>query len=174
MKQVAVALLFLNLFFFHGFSQSIELNTGSYYGPWQNESGGYYYGGGSFELLYEHPMNKGALLGGIEFRTIDWGNQVTLKMGYSASYIQKTKWSLTGITSAGMGVALFVKNPLFVYSVDYMPVFTWCRNKRFDYSVGFGIRFTHCPTYRNYGKINQLIELPLKIGVKYKLNYKKE
>lgn len=173
MKQFILALLFSNLLVFHGFGQSIELNTGSYYGLWQNEGGRYYYGGGSFELLYEHPINKGALRGGIEFRTIDWGNQVALNVGFKGNYIQKEKWSLSGVTSAGLGLALFVKNPLFVYSIDYMPVFTWLRNKRFDYYVGLGIRFTHCPAYRNYSKVNQLIELPLKIGVTYKLSYKK-
>lgn len=166
MKQFLITILCINLFVLNGTSQSIELNTGSYYGIWQNEGSGYYYGGGSFELLYEHALNKNALRGGIEFRTINWGNQLSLNLGFKTTYIQKEKWSLSGVTTAGFGLALFVKNPLFVYSIDYMPVFTWLRNKRFDFDIGLGIRFTHCPAYRNYGKINQLLELPLKIGVK--------
>ena len=174
MKKLTIFLLLLNFASTQGYSQQIEINTKSLYGLWNNENGGYYYGGGSFELLYEHPLKKGALRGGIEFRTIDWGNQVTLNVGYKVPYIQKGNWSFSGITSAGFGLALFVDNLLFVYSVDYIPVFTWLRNKRMDFDIGLGIRFTNSPAYKNYGKINQLLELPLRIGMTYNLGYRKE
>ena len=173
MKPIRLTILVLIGFYFAGYSQTIALNTKSFYGIWQNEGGYYNYGGGGFELLYEHALTKGALRGGLEFRTIDWGNQLALNIGYKAPYILKDKWSLSGLTSASFGLALFVNNPLFVYAIDYMPVFTWLRHKRMDFDMGFGIRFTHSPGYSNYGKINQVLDLPLKIGMRYHLDYKK-
>ncbi|MDX1351276.1 MAG: hypothetical protein R3279_13555, partial [Putridiphycobacter sp.] len=141
----------------------------SYYGLWNNAESEYFYSGGGFQISYQHPIKKGALLGGINFRTINWGNQVGATFGYSVPYVSKEKWSLSGVTSADLGLALFVNNPLLVYAVDYTPFFTWHRNKRFDFEAGIGIRFTHCPAYGNYGKINQVLDLPLKLGVKYQL-----
>jgi hypothetical protein len=169
MKQIVFLAIFIYFFAASAQSQSVNFNTNSFYGLWQNEGGGYFYSGGGFDLLYIHPLKKGALQTGLAFRTVNWGNQVSLNMGYQAPYILKEKWSLSGVTSADFGLALFVDNSLFVYSVDYIPVFTLHRNKRFDFEAGLGIRFTHSPAYINYGKINQVVDIPIKLGLKYSL-----
>lgn len=119
--------------------------------------------------LYEHALKKGALRPGIELRSVNWGNQTTMNLGYRAGYISKDNWMLSGITTMGLGFALFQQNPLFVWSVGYMPVLTWLRHKKVDFTAGFGIRYTNSPAYRNYGKINQVLEFPIKIGLVFNL-----
>ena len=160
MKQIAYIFLFLSLSVFHGFGQQIEFNTNSFYGIWSNEKGGYYYSGGGFDLIYAHPLAKGELRSGIDFRNIDWGNQLTLNIGYTAPYISKDKWQLNGITSTGLGMALFHDNSLFVLSVGYMPEISWRNDKKFSWSIGLGVRYTTSPAYKNYGTINQVLDFP--------------
>lgn len=152
-----------------GYGQSIAFNTNGYPGVWNNEYTGYYYGGGGIELCYEHAINEGALLTGFEIRAVDWGNQISVGIGYKVPYMVKDRWTISRTIAANLGMALFHDNPLFVYSLDAGTIFTWAPEKRFSFDAGIRLRFTHCPAYRNYGTINQLIEFPLTIGVRLKL-----
>ena len=172
MKNTCLIVVLIIFSVFKSYSQSITFNTKSFYGIWNNETSGYYYGGGGLDLLYEHRLKKGALRGGLEFRSIDWGNQLSINTGFKAPYITKEKWSFNGITSLGLGLALFKESPLFVWSAGYMPEFSWHVREKFHLNFGFGIRYTNSPAYKNYGSINHVMELPLKIGFQFNLGVK--
>jgi hypothetical protein len=169
MKNLSLIVLLLILPYGAAKAQSITLNTKSFYGTWNNESNGYFYGGGGLALQYEQPIKKGALRLGFEFRSINWGNQLALNTGYNMVYIQKAKWTFNGISSLGVGLALFKHNPLFIWSAMYMPEFSWQLKEKFHLNIGIGINFTNCPIYKNYGSINQVLEIPVKIGFQFKL-----
>lgn len=166
---IVIALTFMGLI---SNGQQIEFNTKSFYGAWNSQGTEYYYGGGGAELTYEHPLIVGSLRAGLELRSVNWGNQATLNMGHKHFYSSSEKWSLGGIGSLGLGTALFYDNPLFVWSADYSGVFTYFRNKRTSLNIGFGVRYTHCPAYKDYGQINQLFEFPLQLGISYSLKKK--
>ncbi len=169
-RQVTLLILLFKFTSFSAFSQNIGLNFNSFYGIWNNEIAAYNYGGGGMELYFEQPIKLGAIRSGIAYRFIDWGSQISIEFAYNSPYILKDNYALRGISSAGIGLALFKENPLFVWSIGYMPEFTWLRKKRIDLNIGFGIRYTHNPAYKKYGKINQVLEFPIKIG--FKLNLK--
>ncbi|MFD1550732.1 hypothetical protein DNU06_05985 [Putridiphycobacter roseus] len=172
MRKRFLLTLLINLSVYSGYSQNIALDINSFYGGWNNELSAYYYGGAGISLLYEHPLKKGALSGGFALRTIDWGNQVTVNVGYNATYLLRDNWRLDGVSTVGLGLALFKYKPLLVWSFGYVPEFTWLRKKKIDYSMGLGIRYSNSPAYKNYGQIYQLLEFPIKIGVKYHLKGK--
>lgn len=165
MYKLCLFILCLAFYQMIGYGQNIIANTNSYYGFWNNASSTYAYGGGSLELLYEHPLNRGALQGGMEIRSIDWGNQVSLKIAYKMPYLTKEKWEISGLSAIGLGTALFKKNPMFVWSIGYLPEFTFRKQKRMQFNLGVGLRYSHNPAYIKYGQINQLLEVPLKIGI---------
>lgn len=154
------------------FAQNIEIGISSYPGIWHNVSAEGFNGGGGIDIMYDHPLKKGHVRSGLEFRSIDWGNQVSIKAGYLASYIEKPRWSLSGLTSLGAGFALFRENPIFVWSAEYLPEFRWYSKKRFNASLSVGIRYSHAPKYIDYGRINQLIEIPVRIGLAFKMGDK--
>jgi len=163
-----ISILVVLLFFFFAVSaQEIEFNIKSYPGIWNNASAEWFNGGGGAALFYNHPLPKNSIRGGLEFRSIDWGNQASFSLGYDAVYLLKEKWSLNGISSVGIGMALFRPNPLMVWSVEYLGEFNWLTKKRFNLSVGLGIRYSHNPAYKKYGAINQVLEFPVKIGFGY-------
>ena len=169
MKKILLLLFVFKISIATLFSQNIELNLKSFYGVWNNELSGYYYGGGEIEILYEQPLLSGALRTGLAFRSVDWGNQASISIGYKTAFIVRDKWMLNGTTTAGIGMALFYKNPQYIWSLGFMPELTWLRKKRMDFNIGIGFRYTSNPAYKNYGAINQLFEFPLKLGIIYKL-----
>lgn len=171
MKKILIIILCLSTF--SVFSQNIEANLKSFYGIANNKSIEYFYGGGEIELLYAHPIKKGFLRTGIEFRTIDWGNHLSLNIGYKMSFVSKETWSLNGIGSGGIGLALFYEKPLFVWSAEYMTEFVWLKKKKINMDIGLGFRYTQNPAYIKYGQINQVLEIPFKVGFKFNLGKKK-
>jgi len=172
MKKILLLILLIKLSIFSVFSQNIEVNLKSFYGIWNNEFIEYYYGGGGIELLYEHPLKKGSLRSGIEFRSINWGNQVALNIGYKLPYVSKETWSVNGIMTTGIGLALFREKPLFIWSQEYTTAFQWLKKKKINLDLGLGIRYTHNPAYIKYGKINQVLDLPFKLGITINLQKK--
>lgn len=169
MKKIALTFILLQCALLPAYSQHLEFDLTSFYGIWNKEGGGYFYGGGGMEIAYEQPIANFALQGSLAFRSIDWGNQLTLNIGYKQAYVSKEKWSLNGLTTAGIGFALFRPKPLFVWSLGYMPELTWPAHKKVNVMIGWGIRYTHSPAYKKYGKINQVLEFPFKLGGRFRL-----
>ena len=152
--------------------QLIEANIKSLPGLWTSEGTGYYYGGGGMELLFEQPLNTGTVRAGLEFRTVNWGNQAMLNVGHTLPYSRGGRWYIRSISSMGLGLALFRDNPLFVLSLEHMPEIIRPTDKRIDFAFGIGIRYTYSPAYQNYGDISQLFEFPIKVGLRYNLGFR--
>lgn len=168
-KKAILIVLFGIISIFIVDAQHLEINTKSFYGVWNGESSGYFYGAFGMELAYEHPIKKGALRTGLEFRSINWGNQLSLNTAYKMNFIQKEKWSLSGLSSVGLGMALFRPKSLFVWSIGFIPEVTWPQKSRVHLNFGMGFRYTNNSAYKNYSQIYRLIEFPFKIGIRYRL-----
>lgn len=147
----------------------IAVRSLAFLGIATNERGEYFYNGGGLELTYQHPLGKGGLTGGLEYRMINWGNQVALNIGYDIPYWQSGSWKLSGLTSLQAGLALFQQRPLFVWGAEYVPQLQWQSKRRFFANLGIGIRMTNNPAYSNYGSINFTVDVPIKIGIGFRL-----
>ncbi len=151
------------------FAQQLELQTTSYFGIWNNEVPRYFYGGGGLSMIYEHTTKFGGIRGGVELRSIDWGNQVNFNLGHKMDLYTKERWSINGIGSVGLGIALFRNNPIFGWSVAYLPEIILRSHKRVNFTIGTGLRYTISPGYQDYGPINQVLEWPFRLGIRYQL-----
>lgn len=167
-------IIFYILFFFATsttiHAQQIGLNVLSFPGLGQ----GGFYGGGGFELNYQHDVRQGRVRGGLEYRIIDWGNQMSLNAAYNHPYFVKNQFRISGTTGFQLGVALFRPRSLFVWGIEYLPEVEWQSNKRFFAHVGLGIRYTNSPKYKKYAAINSVLELPIKVGFGFRLGKKEE
>jgi len=155
-------------------SQNIGFQLKSFPGLWSNETAGLFGGGGGAELYYDYPLAKNSWRGGVEFRSVDWGNQTTLNLGYNNTFLEKGQWSVHGISSLGLGLALFKPRPLLVFSLEYLGEVQWRTQKRIGVNLGLGLRYSHSPAYTKYGVINQLFEVPITLGLIYSLKKKVE
>lgn len=150
-------------------AQQMGFSVLSFPGIATNVGAGYFYDGGGFDLNYQHDLGKGRLVGGVEYRMINWGNQIALNMGYNFSYWAEAHWRFSGTTAAQIGLALFYQKPLIIWALEYMPQMEWQSEKRFFANLGIGFRFSNSPSYKRYGEINTTFNLPIKIGVGFRL-----
>lgn len=154
-------------------AQQLSLKPLSFLGIATNLGGEYHYNGGGFELAYQHDVWKGRVVGGLEYRMINWGNQIGINLGYNMPFWTKGQWRASVSAQAQIGWALFHQKSLFVWGLECIPQIEWHSNKAFFASLGFGIRYTNCPAYENYGLLTSAIDLPIKIGLGFYLNNKK-
>lgn len=150
-------------------AQQISLNFESFPGVAYRGGSGYFYGGGGFELAYQHDFKQGRIRGGLEYRIVDWGNQIGVNAAYNHPYFVRNAWRISGTSGVQLGLALFREKPLFAYALEYSPEAEWQSAKRFFANVSLGIRYTNSPKYKNYGTINSVLELPLKVGFGFRL-----
>lgn len=151
------------------FGQKISLSGLSYLGIANTVESGYFYDGGGFELGYRHSLGKGEVLGGLEYRMINWGNQVTINLGYNFPYWTNDVFTVSGATSAQIGWGLFNQKALAVWGAEYLAQLEWQSPKRFFAILGIGFRFNHSPAYSKYGAINWTLNLPVKLGIGFRL-----
>lgn len=156
-------------------AQQISIQFLSFPGITHTNGSGYFYGGGGLSLAYQKNIGsnqKYKILLGLEYRMIDWGNQAVLNIGYNHPYLMaagsKKNLRLSGNVSTQFGAALFREKPLFVWSAEYIPEIEWFSRKRFFASLGVGLRYTNCPKYKNYGNINSVLEIPIKLSLGFK------
>lgn len=154
-------------------AQQLSLKPLSFLGIATNLGGEYHYNGGGFELAYQHDVWKGRVVGGLEYRMINWGNQVGINLGYNMPFWTKGQWRASVSVQTQIAWALFYQKSLFVWGLECIPQIEWHSNKAFFASLGFGIRYTNCPAYENYALLTSAIDLPIKIGLGFYLNNKK-
>jgi hypothetical protein len=154
-------------------AQQLSLKPLSFLGVATNLGGEYYYDGGGFELAYQHDLWKGRVIGGLEYRMVNWGNQVGVNFGYNMPFWTKGQWRASVSVQTQFSWALFYQKSLLVWGIECIPEIEWHSNKAFFATLGFGIRYTNCPAYQNYGDIHNVIDLPIKIGLGFYLNNKK-
>lgn len=150
-------------------AQELQFNLLSFNGLSHNEGSGYYYGGGGLETAYLHPIGEASLHLGGEYRIVDWGNQLTFSLGYKNDYWHKGDWSIAGLSKVQLGAALFNNGSLVAWGLSYQLQGRWQSQGRFYGTLGFGIRYSNAPRYKDYGAIYRLWELPIQIGMGFLL-----
>ncbi len=153
-------------------AQQIGLHLKSFPGVAYSGDGGGFYGGGGFELQYQHELGKNRVRAALEYRMVDWGNQTGLNLGYNIAYWQKKEWRVSGTSGLQLGLALFREKPLFAWALEYTPEIEWQSAKRFFANLSLGVRYTNSPPYKNFGAINSVFEIPITIGFGFKLGKK--
>ncbi|MEL6589329.1 MAG: hypothetical protein AAFQ68_04585 [Bacteroidota bacterium] len=146
-------------------AQSLQFNLRTMPGFAYNGGSGYFNGGFVLETAYQRPISIGDLHFGAEFRAIDWGNQLSLNLGYRGEYWRKDAWRLAGLTQIQVGSALFANGSLFSWGFSYQFQARWQSEGRFYGLLGLGIRFSNAPAYKEFGSINQVWELPVQLGM---------
>jgi hypothetical protein len=150
-------------------AQRLSFNSSGFLGLANNVEAGYFYDGGNFELSYQHDLEKGAVQAGINYRWIHWGAQSTISGGYSLPLWQQGPWQAQLGANAELGLALFRPRSLFVWGINAIPSIRWQSKKAFYASFGLGLQFNHAPAYRKYGAINWTLDVPLQLGIGFRL-----
>ncbi len=150
-------------------AQHVSFNLQALPGFWHNEALENYYGGSAFGIQYHQKSKIGQWGLGIEYRSIDWGNQISLNIPYTVYLAKKNNWDVALQCAPSIGLALFRNNPLLSWSLESSAQLRWKPQNKFSYTLGVGLRYSISPAYQQYGLINQLAETPIRLGIQYKI-----
>ncbi len=154
-------------------AQYVSVRGLGFLGMANNSGAEYFYNGGGFELAYQHALEKGRLSGGLEYRIINWGHQVAVQLGYDYPYWQQGPWRASAFAHGQLGSALYIQKSLLVWGAELGTGLEWKSSKAFFATFSLGARFSHNPAYAEYSVINATLDLPIKIGIGFKLGNRK-
>lgn len=156
-------------------AQYLSLKGMGFLGIANNSGAEYFYNGGGFALSYQQELTETSRLnGGVEYRIINWGHQVALQLGYDYAYWQQGPWRAAAFGQVQAGSALYVQKGLFTWGAGVGSSLEWKSPKAFFASLSFGARVSHCPAYLEYGGINVTLDLPIQLGIGFKLGNRKD
>ena len=129
---------------------------------------------GGLQLEYQSVERKLAYLVTTEFRTIDWGNQVSIGGGASKTYWSMNKFALSQNAKLLLHLPLFYNDFLLGYGAETNLLFTREISKRWLVGVSAGLRYDSLPSYRQYGPINWTSEAKFGVQFSYLLHKREE
>lgn len=151
-------------------AQELRLESASFYGFVYPGATEYFYGGGGLSLNYGHHFEWGRVQAGMEYRIIDWGNQLGLNLGYAYPLWTKAEHSLSAGLMVQLGIVPFRQNSLFAWGAEPQVEYRWQTQKRAFWIAGVGVRYSHSPAYLDFGPINRLGEMALRAGIGWRLH----
>ncbi len=160
-------LICLLLISYSSFGQNFEIQFREYFASRSCQDIG-------LQMYFPFPFKSKKFITGVEFRSVSWGNQTGLVLGYRSYLADRAKYTFSGQANVFLDVALFRPAPMFAPSISYDFTFRWYTKRRIYFLANFGLRYNMCVGYEAYGDNTQL-EAPFGIGIgwqrKREINY---
>ena len=134
-----------------------------------------------YNLVYEPGMNGGGMavffnrqrhdklnlsVSG-EYALTTWGNHAFLGVGINRTWLSLNRFEINTYGHLLNGLAFYKPKSLYVFGVDTRIAANFYLLQDLKLFLGFGIRYTLCPAYRQYGLIETSFDLPIEIGLKF-------
>ncbi len=150
---ISIALLFSSKTIVQ--AQCIQIGYNYLQGIHYNSNWDLFGGGSEFYIKYLKETETIGFSLGTEYRTVQWGNQVSLSAGVFKPMNKKIE---VGVALAG-GLALFRPQSLFVFSAAPKMNYALLKKDKFSIGISLETRFTSCPAYKKYSNIYNLWEI---------------
>ena len=160
MRALLILLLFIGSV---SFAQNFELNLKTMQGIRYQDKWGYFQGGLELSGGYHMSFECLDMSIGLNARTVQWGTQVSQSIAFSKSFGRHVEIS----AELQHGIALFLSKPLYVYSVGILGRIPVIKGNKIISGLSVGGRYTHCPAYRHYGRIDHVLEIPLGFFIRF-------
>jgi len=152
--------------------QRIYFHTTGYMGFKNTLETEYFYDGGGIELGCAQKLSKGRLVTGLNYRLIYWGHQVGLSAAYDYPLWEEGSWRASVQAGAGVDLALFVKRSLWGWNTSALPHIEWQSKESFSAFFGLGVQYNNNPAYQEYGAIHSTWDVPIRLGMAFRLQQK--
>jgi hypothetical protein len=137
---------------------SLKYAQGIYHHSWD-----VYNGGAEISADYSFSLDNIIIETGINYRTIQWGNQVTASLSMAKSLGSRIEIG----AEMQHGLALFYPKSLYAFSVGLKSAYEFMHNEKLSIGVSLELRYSHCPAYKNYGQIYHVTEIPFGIFFRF-------
>jgi len=116
--------------------------------------------GGALDYGYE--VQQLDLSSNISFRSIDWGNQVSIGQGISFEILKREKWKISHKNNVQINLPLYYNKLLLGYGIT--SGFEWSAAKLQGLVIYYGISFNHLPDYLEWSQRKLIFEGAFSIG----------
>lgn len=120
-------------------------------------------GGTELSADYLISQNKMKYSGGIDLRTVQWGNQASISLGAFRS--MSSRLEIGG--KIHNGIAIFWENPLYVLGLEAKSNYIFLQKGKYTLGVSLGLRYSYCPGYQEHSSIYNLLEVPMGLLVRF-------
>jgi len=127
-------------------------------------------GGGMAVFYNQQRYDKLNLSISGEYALTTWGNQAFLGVGINRTWLSLNRFEMNTYGHLLNGLAFYKPKSLYVFGVDTRIAANFYLLQDLKLFLGFGIRYTLCPAYRQYGLIETSLDLPIEVGLKFIVN----
>ena len=147
-----------------GLGQKVEVKANYLQGFHYTSNWDLFKGGSELMINYRNPVKDFIVNTGVSFRTIQWGNQLSISTGITKSFFgDRTEFG----AEIQNGIALFYEKPLYSLNLGVKASYLFFKKEKLTLGVSGEIRFTSCPGYKNYSLIYSVWEIPLGLFIRF-------
>lgn len=144
-------------------AQKIQINTSYVQGIHYTNNWDVYKGGAELSAEYLYPINDFTYSGGLAFRTVQWGTQLSVSLGAAKTWDDKFELG----AKLQNGIALFYSRKLYVIGTGVKFSYIFFKREKMQMGTSIGLRYTACPAYKDYSKIHTLTEMPIGVFIRF-------
>jgi hypothetical protein len=144
-------------------AQHVQISVNYNQGVQYNNNWGLFNGGVELSADYIFGQNNWLFNSGINFRTIQWGNQASISLGIVRTLGRHVELG----TEIQNGLALFYPQSLYVFAMGATCNITLIQKEKMSLGLSLEARYSICPEYENYGLIYHVTEIPIGIYVRF-------
>ena len=122
-----------------------------------------------FDRIQTLDSTRFSIINGFEFSVIGWGSQILMSNGFGLQIFNKNKFSAKATFSALNGIILFRPKPLYTGAFDLGAQIYYAIKQNTSLYLRVGFRYSVSPGYRDYGPIWSYSDVPVGIGMMWKL-----
>lgn len=137
---------------------SIKYAQGVKHNQWDEFAGGY-----ELSADYLYVLDDLRFSSGVDFRTIQWGNQATVSLGLAKVLSPQIELGI----QMQHGLALFHPQSLYVFSAGANCDLTLVNNDKLQMGLSLEVRYSTCPAYKDYGQLYHVTETPLGLFIRF-------
>ena len=162
-KLIALCIM-LNIFCMkNSNAQDVQIDLSYIQGIHYTENWDLFAGGVEFSAEYRHPIKELDYSAGIDFRTVQWGTQMTLSLGATKTLAERFEVG----ANIQNGMALFKQRKLYVIGGGIQGAYLFMKKESVQMGTSLEVRYTACPSYSDYSKIYSVTEIPIKLFIRF-------
>lgn len=144
-------------------AQQVQINVLYLQGIHYSNNWDLYKGGAELSVDYTFPIKNLNYSGGIAFRTVQWGTQMSLSLGVVKPMTDRIELGVNWQN----GMALFHSRKLYVFGGGVKASYLFLKKEKLHMGIYIEVRYTACPTYKNYSNIYTLTEIPMGLFIRF-------
>jgi len=144
-------------------AQHIQISANYAQGLRYNNNWDLFNGGAELSADYIFDSNDLLFNSGLDLRTIQWGNQLSISLGIAKKIGDRFELG----AEIQNGLALFYRGSLYVLGVSIKGSYSLLKTEKMNMGLSLEARYSNCPAYKDYGQIYHVVEIQIGLYIRF-------